>query len=503
MTQQKDQNNLLSDRIRKKLKEAQESANEEYLSLLPAEDVQPVDPDTDKKHFSKTRKNYESHLDVVNHQTLTGDEFNEKDDLNKALIVLNQAAESLAGDSNSTGISCFRKLIRKVVMFGLGAEMETTRVLLSEVTRSINLINHKTRIFAGKQQGFNTETAEFGQTIVPVIDEKIRYQLEKTSGYLKDRMDCFHESMDRRQTEIANWLHNTASSLQEFVHRLDEQEAEMKRGLALQHKKLEKTLSAVSDISNTGSDIHSQSNSTYAPAGGDYAYYLFETQGRGSEEFVSNIQSDLVDLFKHVPGQVLDIGCGRGEFLSLLRNEKIEARGIDANLDMVAICKEKGLNVEQGDAIREMKRMDENSVGGLFAGQVVEHLSSEDLNKWLQLANYILVPGGLLVYETINTASPYALTSYFYKDPTHKQPRHPDTYRFLTEIAGFEQVTVTFRSPVDLPEISTFTKLSDELEKTQSGESLLKLNSAMKKLTDYVFAPCDILVQAKKPGNLS
>jgi len=491
----------LSDRLRKKVKEAQESQNEDYLSLLPAVDIQPPDPDTDKDCFSKERQNYEHHLDSLNSSTLTGNEFDELDDLKEALNILNQTVEKLADPSDEMGkLGFLRRFIRKLIAFGLGSEMVKIRTSLSAMTRSVNIITHKTRIFVGKQQGYNTETAEFGQSIVPVIDEKIRYQLEKTATYLKDRMDVFHEQTDRRQNEISDWLQNTNLTLQGFIRQLNSFESELRRGLALQHRKIEESLASVPKPIETDRVSDPVAKTTFGSAGGDYAYYLFETQGRGSEESICEIQSDFVSMFKNVKGIVLDIGCGRGEFLTLLKNEKIEARGIDANTDMVAICKEKGLSVVCGDAIDEMVKIENDSIGGIFAGQVVEHLKSEELIRWLNLAYRILKPGGVLVFDTINTSSPFALTSHFFKDPTHQQPRHPDTYRFLTEITGFEEITVTYRSPIKPDEKPKIPEISDDQGSTQYPNTLRDISAALEKITDYVFAPCDILVSAKKTG---
>jgi len=502
MKTEKNPDSNLSERLRNKIREAQEFQNDQYLTMLPAEAVTPPDPDTDKNYFSAERKTYESYLNALNSNTLTGNEFDEIQELDEALAQLNQSVNSFDNISEDQGMrGIIRKIIKKLITFALGNELAETRKSLSEVTRSLNIINHKTRIFVGKQQAYNTDTAKFGQSIVPIIDEKIRYHMDINATYLKDRMDSFHEETDRRQNEIANWLHNTASSLEGFTEQLNTFESELKRGLALQHKKIEQSLAASSSASGKAIiNSDENDNSTFAATGGDYAYYLFETQGRGSEESISLKQFEYISFFRDVCGPVLDIGCGRGEFLSLLKTEKIESRGIDANIDMVAICKDKGLNVVHGDAIKIMAAYEDNTFGGIFAGQVVEHLESKDLVQWLHQANRILKPGGILLFETINTSSPFALTSFFFKDPTHKLPRHPETYRFLTEIADFEQVTVTLHSPVDTSVIPETVSIIDDNDSAQLAESLKEVNAALEKISNYVFAPCDILVYAKKPG---
>jgi 2-polyprenyl-3-methyl-5-hydroxy-6-metoxy-1,4-benzoquinol methylase len=140
---------------------------------------------------------------------------------------------------------------------------------------------------------------------------------------------------------------------------------------------------------------------------------------------------------------VLDIGCGRGEFLSLLREAGVEARGIDADADMVAYATGEGLDVEQADAVAYLEALDDGSLGGVFAAQVVEHLPPAALVRLLELAAAKLRPGGLLVAETINPLSPLALRSYF-ADLTHEQPLVPGTLVLLAEQAGFRDVDVRY-----------------------------------------------------------
>src|SRR5262249_37981263 len=145
-----------------------------------------------------------------------------------------------------------------------------------------------------------------------------------------------------------------------------------------------------------------------------------EARMRGSTESVRTRQHGYVDDFRD-QAPVLDIGCGRGELLGLLREVGIEARGIDADADMVAYARGEGLDVEQADALAYLDGLDDGSLGGIFLGQVVEHLPPGTLVRLLELSARKLRAGGLLVAETINPLSPLALRSYF-ADLTHAQP---------------------------------------------------------------------------------
>jgi SAM-dependent methyltransferase len=171
-------------------------------------------------------------------------------------------------------------------------------------------------------------------------------------------------------------------------------------------------------------------------------YFAFEARMRGSTAEVRERQRPYLDDFRDA-APVLDVGCGRGELLSLLRDAGIDARGIDADADMVAYARGGGLDVEQADALGHLEALADASLGGIFAGQVVEHLPPPVLFRLLELAAQKLRPGGLLVAETINPLSPLALRSYF-ADLTHAQPLVPETLALLARQAGFREVETRF-----------------------------------------------------------
>jgi O-antigen chain-terminating methyltransferase len=171
-------------------------------------------------------------------------------------------------------------------------------------------------------------------------------------------------------------------------------------------------------------------------------YFAFEARMRGSTAAVRDRQRVYVDDFRDA-SPVLDIGCGRGEFLSLLGEAGIEARGVDADADMVAYARGEGLDVEQADALGYLDGLEHGSLGGIFAAQVVEHLPPVSLVRLLELAAMKLRQGGVLVAETINPLSPLALRSYF-ADLTHAQPLVPETLVLLAEQAGLRDVEVRY-----------------------------------------------------------
>jgi O-antigen chain-terminating methyltransferase len=222
---------------------------------------------------------------------------------------------------------------------------------------------------------------------------------------------------------------------------------------------------------------------TVAAQGGADAfpdYFAYESRMRGSTESVRERQRRYVDDFREA-APVLDAGCGRGELLALLREAGVEARGVDADADMVAYARGEGLDVEQADAIAYLDGLEDGSLGGIFAGQVVEHLPPATLVRLLALSAQKLRPGGLLVAETINPLSPLALRSYF-ADLTHAQPLVPETLALLARQSGFREVETRF--------------LNEPAERlTIPDDPVIAAN--VRKLNEILFAPLDYAILAR------
>ncbi|MCS6851638.1 MAG: methyltransferase domain-containing protein [Gemmataceae bacterium] len=178
-----------------------------------------------------------------------------------------------------------------------------------------------------------------------------------------------------------------------------------------------------------------------------FDYFLFENQFRGTREEIRDRQRVYLPWFRD-RGKVLDIGCGRGEFVELLASEGIPVQGIDSNAEMVAFCRELGLAVVQAEGEAYLTGVEEQSLGGIFLGQVVEHLPPAGIARLLERCWRALRKGGVLVVETVNPCCPEA-NGNFYLDPTHVRPVHPELLRFLMESQGFAVEEAVYSAPVD------------------------------------------------------
>jgi SAM-dependent methyltransferase len=197
-----------------------------------------------------------------------------------------------------------------------------------------------------------------------------------------------------------------------------------------------------SDLRKSGTRLHELEHQILPPP-----VKLPLDRFRGSEAEVRVRQSQYVSVFA---GQrdVIDLGCGRGEFLDLLRDAGIEARGVDIDAELVRRCRDRDLAVDQADALSFLADSTPASFGGIFAAQLIEHLPTIDVARLIALAGTRLRGGGVLVLETVNPQCLTGLTS-FWIDPTHRQPVHPELLCWLFEQHGFARPRVVTSVPSD------------------------------------------------------
>ena len=169
-------------------------------------------------------------------------------------------------------------------------------------------------------------------------------------------------------------------------------------------------------------------------------YRGFEDLFRGPEEMIRERQAVYLPLVADC-APVLDAGCGRGEFLDLLGEAGVEAKGVDLDPDMVARCREKGHQVSQGNLLDALEAAPPGSLGCIFTAQVIEHLDAEQLQRFMELSAQGLREGGQLIMETVNPHCAEALKA-FWVDPTHRQPLFPETMLALCQLAGFRSAHV-------------------------------------------------------------
>lgn len=220
----------------------------------------------------------------------------------------------------------------------------------------------------------------------------------------------------------------------------------------------------------------------------DWRYAGFENRFRGYEEEVKKQQIDYLPYFKK-KGKVLDLGCGRGEFLELLEKNGIKGVGIEINDQMIDICLEKGLDCQKGDILEKMVEYEDSSLSGIFSSQVIEHLPPSYLKRMLEMAYFKLAPSSYLVLETINSVSVFSLVQIYFLDLSHQKPIHPQALKFLMESSGFEEVKIKYSSPLE----------EERLQDLPAAEEVFTiLNQNIDKLNKLLYAPANYAAIGKK-----
>jgi len=213
-----------------------------------------------------------------------------------------------------------------------------------------------------------------------------------------------------------------------------------------------------------------------------YQYSDFEKRFRGSMEQIEENLKKYVPYFKN-SSNVLDIGCGRGEFVSILNKNGINASGIDISDSMLREASENGLKCSKSDALEYLKNKKDESIGGIFASQVIEHFEPEYLKEIIRESFRVLIPNSPVILETINPLSLFALTNIYFLDITHQKPLHPEFMRYMFESTGFSKVEILYSEPLHdhfLEEISPEEKIGKTF-----NSNIDKLNKMLFTSPDY------------------
>ena len=353
------------------------------------------------------------------------------------------------------------------------------------------LVHRVRRVLArllGTQETFNSAVVQSFNTVNTILGEVIaaRDEITRYREALAARERRMEAAMERMRSEHEE-LRSSVGVLRQATHDLTRHGARQAESGAAE--------AARYDVASTtgAADVPASPPMALSSSGAlSHKYVGFEDQFRGTADEIGSRLRDYLGVFAGA-SDVLDIGCGRGEFLALLAEQGVRARGIDVNESMVEVCREKGLAAVQADALSYLRQQPPASLGGLFAAQVVEHLEPAYLTELLEAAFSALRPGAPIVLETINPACWFAFFESYVRDITHVRPLHPETLTFLLVATGFQGVEVQYRVPYPEHE-----KLQPIPPAVALGDSVETLNANVEKINRLLFTYLDYAAVGRK-----
>jgi len=222
----------------------------------------------------------------------------------------------------------------------------------------------------------------------------------------------------------------------------------------------------------------------------DAMYVTFEDRFRGDRADIKQRVAVYLPILTEAgvgtpDWPIVDIGCGRGEWLELLKENGLTARGIDLNKIMINECQERDFDVVEMDALQYLQQQPSDSLGAVTGMHIIEHLPMSLLVALLDETLRVLRPGGMAIFETPNPENLVVGACYFYTDPTHHNPLPPSMIEYLVEARGFVQVNIRRWSQ----------RLQDPLEFLPADQEAAKVvNPLVKMAKDYYFAAPDYAV---------
>ncbi|MBN1475409.1 class I SAM-dependent methyltransferase, partial [Candidatus Sumerlaeota bacterium] len=221
----------------------------------------------------------------------------------------------------------------------------------------------------------------------------------------------------------------------------------------------------------------------------------FFDQGRGAEEAVREQQRMYVEEFAG-KSAVIDLGCGRGEFLELLRDAGIAAEGVDRDETLVAACRERGLTVHRADLLDWLTGQPDASRDGIFCAQVVEHLPLPTVDRLVAHAARVLRPDGRLILETLNPTNLNIFMGPYWADPGHRQAIHPWVLTVICQTRGFMENRVVLSAPP--PEDFRIQRAVLDGVPPEIRPALEHLDAMLSKVNDSLYGPGHFAVIARR-----
>lgn len=293
-----------------------------------------------------------------------------------------------------------------------------------------------------------------------LLNKQMAELVEDTTRVLLNRIELVSAHTDEVVNEIQQVL--TAEMLRHTELVANEVRAdflpvlETLRSDLVRHRRLVDNLNVTSSaLPAAGSATTSAESAKPKKAIGDAMYVALEDYFRGTHDTIRERQARYIPIIRQAPldsGYVLDLGCGRGEWLEVLKANGIVARGIDSNLACVSECQSIGLDAAQADLMAHLRSLSDGECSAITMFQVLEHLPFDLVVNVMREVRRALRTDGIFIAEVPNSENLSVGASTFWIDPTHEKPLFPGLLRFLATETGFAKVDGVYSSPLrDLP----------------------------------------------------
>ena len=249
-------------------------------------------------------------------------------------------------------------------------------------------------------------------------------------------------------TDLINHINTSSEQTQTILTDIQRQVLDHRRNITDQHRRLTQLLE---EARRTLPEPTNQERFERIAVEENHlldAFYVgFEDCFRGTREDIKHRMEIYLPIVREAKAGeknalILDVGCGRGEWLELLKDAALSACGIDLNRVMVNQCQELGLEVIEAEAISYLRKLNSNSLGAVTGMHIIEHIPFNQLIVLFDEVLRTLKPGGVAIFETPNPENLLTAACNFYYDPTHLNPLPPEPMRFVLEIRGFSRVEI-------------------------------------------------------------